>query len=146
MTEPQRLAKILSAYYGVPSVEIEAIINSTNSQYATDVKDSANRVYQELKVQHFDRQQEARKRLYAGITFQNVIDEITPHNIQYIMTKTIAKWYYEDIDSRIKAAHPEILLETATIDIVKQTYLDNIHSELDFYTCHLELINRIMHI
>ena len=146
MTEPQRLAKILSAYYGVPSVEIEAIINSINSQYATDVKDSANRVYQELKVQHFDRQQEARKRLYAGITFQNVIDEITPHNIQYIMTKTIAKWYYEDIDSRIKAAHPEILLETATIDIVKQTYLDNIHSEHDFYTCHLDLINRIMNI
>lgn len=144
MTDVQHLAKILSIYYGVPAAEIEPIVQALNSQYAIDVKDNTNRIYKELNDSHFERQKEARQRLYNGIVFQDVINEITDANIQYIMTKPIATWYYEDIDTRIKALHPEIVKAPITINDVESTYLGNILSLDDFYDCHVTMMEQIL--
>lgn len=144
MTNVQHLAKILSVYYGVPAAEIEPIVRTMNSNYATYVKDSTNRIYNELNDNHFKRQKKERQRLYGGITFQNVIDEISDANIQYIMTRPIATWYYEDIDGMIKALHPEIEKAPINIAEVENTYLDNIHSLNDFYDCHISMLEQIL--
>lgn len=144
MTNVQHLAKILSVYYGVPAAEIETIVRTMNSNYATYVKDSTNRIYNELNDNHFKRQKKERQRLYGGITFQNVIDEISDANIQYIMTRPIATWYYEDIDGMIKALHPEIVKAPINIAEVENTYLDNIHSLNDFYDCHISMLEQIL--
>lgn len=144
MTNVQHLAKLLSNYYSVPAVEIEPIVRALNSKYAIDVKDSTNRIYKELNENHFKRQKEARQRLYRGITFQDVIDEITDVNIQYIMTKPIAAWYYEDIDTRIKALHPEVVKASITIADVESTYLNSLHSLADFYDCHVDMLDQIL--
>ena len=144
MTNVQHLAIILSVYYGVPAAEIEPIVRTMNSNYATYVKDSTNRIYNELNDNHFKRQKKERQILYGGITFQNVIDEISDANIQYIMTRPIATWYYEDIDGMIKALHPEIEKAPINIAEVENTYLDNIHSLNDFYDCHIAMLDQIL--
>ena len=144
MTNVQHLAKILSVYYGVPAAEIERMVQALNSKYAIDVKDSTNRIYNELNDNHFKRQKKERQRLYGGITFQDVIDEISDANIQYIMTRPIATWYYEDIHGMIKALHPEIEKASINIAEVENTYLDNIHSLNDFYDCHISMLEQIL--
>ena len=144
MTNVQHLAKILSVYYGVPAAEIERMGQALNSKYAIDVKDSTNRIYNELNDNHFKRQKKERQRLYGGITFQDVIDEISDANIQYIMTRPIATWYYEDIHGMIKALHPEIEKASINIAEVENTYLDNIHSLNDFYDCHISMLEQIL--
>lgn len=144
MTNVQHLAKILSVYYGVPAAEIERMVQALNSKYAIDVKDSTNRIYNELNDNHFKRQKKERQRLYGGITFQDVIDEISDANIQYIMTRPIATWYYEDIDGMIKALHPEIEKASITIADVERTYLDSILSLNDFYDCHIAMLEQIL--
>ena len=144
MTNVQHLAKILSVYYGVPAAEIERMVQALNSKYAIDVKDSTNRIYNELNDNHFKRQKQERQRLYGSITFQNVIDEISDANIQYIMTRPIATWYYEDIHGMIKALHPEIEKASINIAEVENTYLDNIHSLNDFYDCHISMLEQIL--
>ena len=144
MTNVQHLAKILSVYYGVPAAEIERMVQALNSKYAIDVKDSTNRIYNELNDNHFKRQKKERQRLYGGITFQDVIDEISDANIQYIMTRPIATWYYEDIHGMIKALHPEIEKASINIAEVENTYLDNNHSLNDFYDCHISMLEQIL--
>lgn len=144
MTNVQHLAKILSVYYGVPAAEIERMVQALNSKYAIDVKDSTNRIYNELNDNHFKRQKKERQRLYGGITFQDVIDEISDANIQYIMTRPIATWYYEDIHGMIKALHPEIEKASINIAEVENTYLNNIHSLNDFYDCHISMLEQIL--
>ena len=144
MTNVQHLAKILSVYYGVPAAEIEPIVRTMNSNYANNVKDSTNRIYKELNDNHFKRQKKERQRFYCDITFQDVIDEIFDVNIQYIMTRPIATWYYEDIHGMIKAQHHEIVKAPINIAEVENTYLDNIHSLNDFYDCHITMLEQIL--
>ena len=120
------------------------MVQALNSKYAIDVKDSTNRIYNELNDNHFKRQKKERQRLYGGITFQDVIDEISDANIQYIMTRPIATWYYEDIHGMIKALHPEIEKASITIADVERTYLDSILSLNYFYDCHIAMLEQIL--
>lgn len=144
MTDPNTLANILHHHYLIiPTNDIKTAIQSTNVQFETEVKDPSNRIYKELKEQHFDRQLSERRRIYNGVTFADVLNEITSANIQYIMTKEISKWYYEEIHNKLLAINPAIAVAALSPEDVENLYLDNILSINDIYQCHLNLINEI---
>ena len=101
-------------------------------------------VYNELKTQHFERQKDVRKQLYRGITFQDVLSEINHFNIQYVMTKEIAKWYYEEIHTDLIALDPLITGDSLTTEDVESLYLNNINSDADFFPCHIAMIEKVL--
>lgn len=144
MTDPNILANILNHHYPtIPTNDIKTVIQTTNVQFEADVKDPSNRIYKELKEQHFDRQLSERRRIYNGVTFADVLNEITSANIQYIMTKEISKWYYEEIHNKLLVINPAIAVAALSPEDVENLYLDNILSINDIYQCHLNLINEI---
>lgn len=144
MTDSNILANILHHHYPtIPTNDIKTVIQTTNVQFEADVKDPSNRIYKELKEQHFDRQLSERRRIYNGVTFADVLNEITSANIQYIMTKEISKWYYEEIHNKLLVINPAIAVAALSPEDVENLYLDNILSINDIYQCHLNLINEI---
>lgn len=144
MTDKTILSKILHTHYLTVSIpDIEAIIAEVNRQFNNDVHDTNNRIYKELKEQHFDRQKIARYNIYNNVTFVDVLNEISDANIQYIMTKQIAMWYYEEIHRRLLQIDPTIIGMALTPNDIVQLYIDFINAQGDFFPCHMALINEI---
>ena len=100
-------------------------------------------VYKELKEQHFDRQTIDRRKIYDGIIFSDVLSEISDLNIQYIMTKQIATWYYEEIHRMMKNIDPSITSVALTSSDIESIYIDNINSLADLFACHISMIDEI---
>ena len=144
MTDKTILAKILHNHYLTVSIpDIEAAITDVNRKFNTDVHDSTNNIYKELK-QHFDRQKIDRHKIYNNITFIDVINEISDANIQYIMTKQIAIWYYEEIHRKLQSIDPTITGTSLTPNDIQSRYFANINSVADIFPCHQALINEII--
>ena len=142
MTDKSLLAKILYRHYSTISIPmIETVIENVNRKFHADVNDSTNQLYIELK-QHFDRQKDERPG-YESITFVDVINEISYANIQYIMTKQIAKWYYEEIHTRLCTIDTSLTVPVLTPKDIESLYISNINSLDDIYPAHLNMIDEI---
>lgn len=144
MTDKTTLARILHNYYPTINIhDIESVITNVNQKFNRDVNDPTNIVYKELKEQHFDRQTIERRKIYDGIIFSDVLSEISDLNIQYIMTKQIATWYYEEIHRMMKNIDPSITSVALTSSDIESIYIDNINSLADFFACHISMIDEI---
>lgn len=146
MTSVSHLAKILRYRYTFVSQEqIENIINNVNSYYNVNVHDPNNSLYTELE-QSFNRQKKSRSNLYKGLNYSDVLSNINNHCIQYIMTKTIANMYYEEIHNRILAIDQRESGVALTYGDVESLYLHNLYHDSDFYPFHINLIQQIINI
>lgn len=145
--EPDRLAKLLCMYYGLDETEETAIRNiilETNEEYYVKVKDVLNvDVHQELK-KHYERQKLARSgKIYDNLQFTDMLSQISPTNIQYIMTKNIMSRYLETIHIKIVNNYSNIETEKLNNETIFDYYYSKINSIDDMYECHKAILQEI---
>ena len=59
------------------------------------------------------------------------------------MTKQIAKWYYEEIHTRLCVIDPTLTVSALTPNDVESLYINNITSLNDIYPAHMSMIDAI---
>ena len=101
-----------------------------------------SRVYNEL-AKHFDRQKRKRENIYNNIFFNDVLADINAGNIQFIMTKEIIHWYYEELHKRFCALDNTIHGNHLTSTDMLSLYNNSLHVLDDFYESHIAMFNEI---
>lgn len=137
------LAKILHQHYNTISIDdINVCITDVNNQFNTEVHTVGSRVHDEL-AKHFDRQKRKRENIYNNISFNDVLADINAGNIQFIMTKEIIHWYYEELHNRFCALDNTIHGNQLTSTDILSLYKNSLHELGDFYQCHIDMFNEI---
>ncbi|MDP3445463.1 MAG: AAA family ATPase [Ignavibacteria bacterium] len=145
VSEPDNFTKILLKYYQIDesaSGKINNIITDLNKSYENKVKNVTDSINKEFE-KNFQRQKtNRREKIYNKLQFRDVLTEINPSNIQYIMTKGILDSYLGDIHNEIDAIY-EIEVEKLNSKTIFDAYYVSISSLSDFFECHLELLNSL---
>ena len=100
-------------------------------------------VHQELK-KHYERQKLARSgKIYDNLQFTDMLSQISPTNIQYIMTKNIMSRYLETIHIKIVNNYSNIETEKLNNETIFDYYYSKINSIDDMYECHKAILQEI---
>lgn len=142
LSEPENFVKLMLKYYELNETEaltVRTMVDNLNDSYAKKVLVSTDAAHEELET-HFLRQKEERKeKIYETLRFQDMLREITPLNIQFIMTKPILEMYLGELHSKINHIYStsKIALKRETI---MEHYYNSITSIEDIFECHKELL------
>ena len=75
--------------------------------------------------------------------YNDVLADINAGNIQFIMTKEITHWYYEELHNRFCALDNTIHGNHLTSMDILSLYKNSLHELGDFYQCHIDIFNEI---
>ena len=144
ISDMDKFAGLLLKYYELAVEELPVILDllkSLKQRYLTAILTVTDPLHQELE-KHFERQK-AKRPEYKDLCFRHMLSEINETNIEYIMTKAILNKY-------LAALHQEVLQKyTVQSDSLNHStistfYLGSIKKMEDLYTCHKEIIDRIL--
>lgn len=147
VSEPEKLAKMLCSYYGLPEAEyvnLKRKMLDINQDFATKVKDVTNvQIHQELE-KHFSRQKKKRSgRVYQALEFRDMLAQINASNIQYIMTKQILNKYLEKIHNEVVTHYEGITIPKLTSQSIFPFYFSWVNCKNDIFDSHIEMLDRI---
>lgn len=142
VAEPEKFAKILLHYYQIDAAQLSSVKNiilELNHQYDNKVQTMRDDVNKEFE-NHYNRQKQQRQeRIYNSFDFRDLLSEISPGNIQNIMTKNIMNWYLNDLHTAIFNAY-NIAQAKLTVRTIFDAYYSSISCLDDILDSHLELI------
>lgn len=145
-SDKHKFARLLSAYYEIHTANIkkvEEVISEINTKFNSEVKDITNSIHQELK-KHFERQILKRTgRTYKELKYKDVLMQITPNNIQYILTKEIMDKYLISIHKKIKILFPYVKKTELTHNSIFNFYYTWISDKNDIFDCHLAMLKEL---
>jgi predicted ATP-dependent endonuclease of OLD family len=144
ISEKDKLTNLVKKYYNLCNEAninntIEEILSQLNAEYYSKVCNVLDPIHQEFK-KHFDRQKtNRREKIYKKIEFNDTLSQITPENIEYIMTKKILDLYLESLHDALATSYT-LTKPKLNHTTIFSAYYDLINSIDDFYNCHLNLI------
>ena len=146
VSEPDKLARMLSSYYSLSTSDISILQNKIleiNTSYQNKVMNILEDVHKELK-KHFERQIKKRSgRVYQKLKFEDMLSQITDTNIQYIMTKPIKDMYLKDIHESVETMYGSCLvpkLDHRSIFVYYYSWMSNID---DMFLSHKLMLDKI---
>lgn len=146
VSEPEKLSKMLCSYYSLAETEVTDLKNKIleiNISYRNKVRDILDNVHKELK-KHFERQLKKRAgRVYQNLKFEDMLEQISETNIQYIMTKPIMDMYLKDIHVEVEIMYGSRTvpkLDHSSIFTYYYTWMTSIN---DMFVSHKTILDEI---
>lgn len=143
LSDPNKFALLITNYYELDVAEKTSIyleIDRLIKEFSCNVKDITHPIHKTWK-KHFERQLKARSgRVYKGLKPEDVLSQITPTTIQYIMTKEIMDVFLQSLHNYISSTYPTSVKPALTSQSIFSYYYSWITGLNNMFDAHKSIL------